>query len=64
MTDTPYAPGRGFEYEIGKPRTDGKHNIWRKVDIGIGYGRRWVIVEVADSFKEALRWIKQQRRAA
>lgn len=39
-------------FEVGKPRTDGKYNVWHKRMINNRW--EWVVVEVCDSYPEAL----------
>lgn len=51
-TDTSYL------FDIGKPRPDGKRNIWKRMNVR-GF-QEWIIVHVAENFPRALGWIKQQ----
>lgn len=52
------------EYDIGNKRADGKYNVWKREEVpGRGPDRDWVVLYVADSFKDALRWIRQRTRS-
>jgi len=59
-------PTKTFRYDIGHRRPDGKFNIWKRMvtepsDHWLAPDRRpWVIVYVADSFTNALDWIRTQ----
>lgn len=48
-------------YEIGKPRLDGKFNIWEKVQLDKFYWD-WVIVSVCESSSEAAEFASNKNR--
>lgn len=63
MTDTP-APNKFAAedwYDIGQTRSDGKRNIWQRVEM-LPQQWVWVIVHVAYTLGEARDWIRGRRR--